>query len=125
MTRAISKTLPSYLKAIRSSAIVFGVAATSMITPAAFASNMVETKITVEISMTELADAKGVQKTYARLQKKAEKFCKRDMTSLYYLGETVEDCVQDLMQQFVKTSDIAPLKAHHEKVAEVMVTKSR
>jgi len=85
---------------------------------------LVETKLTVKISTSELADADGVKKAYEKLQTKAKKFCQRDSSTLYYLNETVEDCVEDLMEQFITTSDVAPLKAHHEKVAEMTVTEA-
>lgn len=123
MTLDLSKTLPSSIKALKSSAIIFAIAATSSIAPSAFASNLVETKLTVKISTADLADADGVEKTYARLQKRATSFCKRDSSTLYFLNESVEDCVEDLMEQFITTSKAAPLKAHHEKVAELTMTE--
>lgn len=109
---------------IKKSAILLALAATTATAPSAFASNMVETKLTVKISTADLADADGVQKAYSALQTKAEGFCERDTSTLDYLDETVQDCVEDLMEQFIESSDAAPLKAYHEKMAEAAETKT-
>ena len=123
MTHTLIKTLPSALKTVKSSAIIFAIAATSAIAPSAFANNMMETKLTVKIAIAELSNPVGIEKTYKTLQDKATAFCKADTPSLSYLGESVGDCVEDLMNQFVTTSDATPLKAYHEKITETAATK--
>lgn len=111
---------------IKKSALLFAIAATTAAAPSAFAASnmMTEKKLTVKISMSELSDTAGVERAYEKLQEKASTFCKNESFTLYYLNETVEECVEDLMEQFISTSNVAPLKAHHEKVAEMTAPKT-
>lgn len=123
MTNALVKILPSALKSVKSSAIILAIAAA--IAPSAFAGsgNLVEKKLTVKIAAADLSDTKGVEKTYQKLEDKATAFCKNDTPSLVYLDESVEDCVEDLMEQFIATSGVTSLKTYHEKMAEAPATE--
>lgn len=123
MTHSLIKTLPSTLKAAKSSAIIFAIAATTAIAPSAFATDMIATKLTVKIAASDLSDTVGIERTYKMLQDKATAFCKRDTPSLSFLGESVGDCVEDLMNQLVTTSGVTPLRVYHEKMAETVATK--
>ncbi len=124
MTRTSPTLFSAPRKAITSLAAICVVAGTVAIAPTASASSqLVEKKLTVKISMSELSKADGIEKAYAKLQEKAESYCEKDSTSLDFLGETVKECVEDLMKQFIATSKAAPLKAYHAKVAEMTVVE--
>lgn len=88
---------------------------TIAIAPNAFAENypLVEKTVTMKIKITELKSEDGVQKVYAQLKKRAKSFCKSDSSALSYLNESVAECSDDLLEQFVQSADITELKAYH------------
>ena len=92
----------------------------TLLTAAAFAPNAfagesvwTERTVTAKISMAELQTETGLKGAYAKLEKKAERFCRADRSSLYKTKETVTECVGDLMNQFVESSKIESLQAYH------------
>ena len=88
---------------------------TAAIAPNAYAvDGLLKSKvITAKFKMTELQSENGTQKVYAKLKKRAKSFCRSDSSALYYLNESVSDCQEDLLEQFVQSVDIAKLKAYH------------
>lgn len=87
------------------------------VAPNAFASpigHMVDKTVSVSFSLSELDAADGTSAVYAKLEKRAASFCKADKLSLRFLDQTVEDCVADLVNQFVDSADISELSAYHE-----------
>jgi len=52
----------------------------------------------------------GTSAVYAELMKKSKRVCRSDRNTLKYTGETVEECVADLMDQFIESADIESLK---------------
>ena len=86
----------------------------SVIAPNAFAGSIWYDKtVTVEFNKSELDAENGVETVYAMLEKRAKSECKTSTSSLYYRGENVEDCVADLMNQFIESVEIDALKAYH------------
>ena len=108
-TRSVKKLAAPLL-----SALVLG---TSAIAPNAMASPiapMVDKTVSVTFKMSELDAAGGTSAVYAKLEKRAKSYCKADRFSLKILDQSVEDCVADLVDQFVDSADISKLSAYHE-----------
>jgi len=85
------------------------------ITPVAFAGEapLVSQTVSVKFRMTDLKAEDGTQKVYAKFSKKATSFCRADTPSLYYLGESISDCRDDLVKQFVQSANIEELTTYH------------
>ena len=88
---------------------------TAAIAPNAYAADglLKETVVTVKFKMEELRSENGIEKVYAMLRKRAKSFCRSDTSALYYLNESVSECQEDLVEQFVQSVDIAALKSYH------------
>lgn len=76
-------------------------------------SPMVEKAVTVTFTMTDIRAPQGVKTVYSKLEKRAETFCKGDKASLKFLGQTIEQCADDLVSQFINSADIDALTALH------------
>jgi len=87
----------------------------SALTPNAVAneSPMFEKAVTVTFTLTDLRAPDGAQTVYTKLEKRAEKFCRADKASLKILGQTVEECADDLVSQFVNSANIDAITALH------------
>lgn len=79
----------------------------------AFSPYLVERAVTVRFKVSDLSTPKGVQKAYDILKTKAERYCEADNETRDLLGETVSECTTDLLTQFVKSTGIESLEAHH------------
>ncbi len=90
---------------------MIGVAAPASAT--GFTSNLVERVVTVKLKMSELEAPNGIEKTYAKLKMKAERFCEADDATLHVTGETVTECTTELLTQFVESTGIESLEAYH------------
>jgi len=87
---------------------------TTLIAPNAFASSIwYEKTVTVKVSLAELQTQTGVETTYSKLETKARHECRASGTSLFYRGETVAECMSDLMGQFVESINVEDLTAYH------------
>jgi len=108
-TRSVKKLAAPLL-----SALVLG---TSAIAPNAMASSiapMVEKTVSVSFKLSDLDAVDGTSAVYSKLEKRAASYCKADRFSLKVLDQSVEDCVADLVDQFVDSADISKLSAYHE-----------
>lgn len=88
---------------------------TTAIAPNAFAGSnlLIDETVTVKIKTAELQSEEGVHKVYAKLKKRAKSFCRSNTSVLSYLNESVTECTDDLVKQFVQSADIAELKTYH------------
>lgn len=106
-------TTPSVKKARRAiiGAFVLCMTATA---PNAFAgAAWYEKTVSVKVSLSDLRTETGVAKTYAKLEKRAKSVCRSSVSALHYSGETVDECVADLMEQFVESVNVESLKTYH------------
>ena len=103
------------VKKMTASALAGLAMCTTAIAPAAFAgdSPFVDTVIKVTFKMSDLQAEDGTQKVYAKLMKRAKSNCRSDSPTLQYFGQSVEDCVDDLVNQFIESADVKVLKAYH------------
>lgn len=83
--------------------------------PAASAGNlpMVDRVVKVKISMAELQAENGVQSVYQKLEKVANRTCRRDTATLAYLQQSKGECADDLLSQFVENSKLESLQNYH------------
>jgi len=88
---------------------------TAAIAPNALVSevNLVDRKVEVSFKRSDLAAAEGVKTVYGQLTKRARGFCRRTLYSVRYLGETTQDCTDDLVSQFVADADMPTLTAYY------------
>ena len=88
---------------------------TAAIAPAAFAGDtpLIEQTVTVKFKLSDLQSEGGTQAVYAKLRKRSLSYCRKDSTSLLYLGQSIEECKADLLEQFIQNADIAELKTYH------------
>jgi len=88
---------------------------TAAIAPSAFAGDtiLMDKTVSVKFRLTELQAENGKQSVYSRLKKRAKSYCKADRGSLYYLGQSVKECTDDLLEQFIQNANVAELKAYH------------
>lgn len=88
---------------------------TTALAPNAYASDslLVDKTVTTTIKLSELQSEGGTQKVYAKLKKRASSFCIHDRHTLSYLKQSVAECTNDLVEQFIQSADIAELKAYH------------
>lgn len=94
------------VKSIAAAALLFAA------TPAI--AQVTTTAYNVRFSKSLTETQTGVEKIYAMFEKKAEKACRA--------GKAVDDkgytmskseCVEDMVAQFVESSDLAPVRAYH------------
>jgi len=91
--------------------MMLGLSATPM---SAFASSFTKERvITVSFKASDLQTETGKAEVYEMLLEKAVTTCKADLITLRVLGETVDECAKDLMEQFVESASIEPLAAYH------------
>lgn len=97
------------------SALGLIVVATSAIAPNAFANgpSLVDKTVIIKFSLTELRTPNGSEKIYAKLEKRAMKFCRADKVTLRYLDQSLAQCADDLVDQFVQSANIAALTDYH------------
>lgn len=79
--------------------------------------------ITAKFSAADLTTDAGVEKVYKKLERKAKRFCISDAFSLDYFGESVNECVDDLMSQFVVNAGVDSLSAYHMAQTSPVTTK--
>ena len=103
------------VKNLARTAAIMLVACTSAIAPSAFASSSpwAEKTITVTFSLADLKAPDGTQTVYGKLKAKAKYACRADKATLSYTGQSMGECVDDLMAQFIEDADIAALTAYH------------
>jgi len=93
------------------------------IAPSAFASNyFVDRTVTVKFKTSELQSESGTEKVYTKIKKKAKSFCRADSYSLYYRDETVQECADDLVEQFIDSANINTLTEFH--LSQISVAES-
>ncbi len=98
------------------SAAILAVTSISLSMPA-HGYELMQKKYTVKFKLSELHAPDGLEAVYGKLQKRAANACKSgpgfsdDGTRL-----STAECASDLLNQFVKTADVAELKAYHERV---------
>jgi len=94
-----------------------GIFAVSMvaIAPAASANDtiMKDRTISVKFLSSDLAVNNGAQNVYAKLEKKAKSYCRRDSYSLSFLKQSHKECADDLLNQFIQSVNIPALNAYH------------
>lgn len=88
---------------------------TAAIAPAAFAGEipLIERTVTVKFKHSDLQSEGGTQAVYAKLKKKSLRYCRKDSSTLLYLGQSKKECTADLLEQFIQNADIAELKTYH------------
>lgn len=88
---------------------------TAAMAPAAFAADPVLTDrtVTVKFNLSDLEAENGVEKVYKKIKKRAKSYCRADRRSVIYLEQTVTQCANDLMNQFIENADIDSLIAFH------------
>ena len=91
---------------------------TALIAPSAYAGEpvTVDRKVTVKFKAAELLAENGTEKVYGKLVKKANRVCKNDKASLYYLGQSVDECAAELIEQFIDSANVSSLRQHHARV---------
>lgn len=123
-----SKTLSSKPQAVKKSALAAMLVTTMTAmgyAPASFASGpyVVEKTVTVKFAKSELSQKDGVEAVYSKFEEKAKRFCKSEGYSLSYFEETLEDCISDLVNQFVDSADIDVMSAYHKAQSAVQEAK--
>lgn len=83
----------------------------------------VDKEFTVTFLASELATAHGMEVVYEKLGAEASKACKSLSFTSKRLGETFEDCVSDLMNQFVESSGMEVLRNYHMTQNTITATK--
>jgi len=103
------------VKKVALSALGLLAMSTSAIAPNAFANEagLVDKTVTVKFSLTELHAPEGSKKIYAKLKKRAMSFCRADKETLRYLDQSLAQCADDLVDQFVQSANIATLTDYH------------
>ena len=106
---------PRAVKKMTASALAGLAICTTAIAPAAFASSspFVDTVVTVKIKLSDLEADDGAEKVYAQLKKRAKSFCRSDSETLNFFGQSVSECVDDLVGQFIESADVDALKVYH------------
>lgn len=115
-TRTVSKLSNSaVVKMMGRSLALIASAGTLALASTAHANNgqFVDQVITVEINPSELATPQGTEKVYNKLKTKATRVCRADRKTLYYLGQSVDECASDLLEQFVTSSKLPGLQTFH------------
>lgn len=79
----------------------------------AYSGPLVEKTFQVEFKVSEVTTPEGTAEVYARLMKKANQACISDRQTLEYTGETVAQCTEDLLQQFIGNADVSSLTDYH------------
>ncbi|GHA93658.1 hypothetical protein GCM10009069_15930 [Algimonas arctica] len=89
--------------------------ATTAMAPSAFADdrNLMDRTVTVKFDKSDLLSPKGVDGVYAKLVKTAKRSCKSDPVSVLYLGQSMKECADDLVAQFVANADFDVLTRYH------------
>jgi len=104
--RKVKKTATTCL-----SIMMIGLSATPL---SAFASSFIEERvITVSFNASDLQTESGKVAVYEKLLDKAATTCSADLITLKMLGESVEECTQDLMEQFIESASLEQLAAYH------------
>jgi len=114
--RTVSIISPSTLVKTfgRTTAIVLAASTLGFATQAsAFGGPMVDRVVTVKLKKSELMAPDGVEKSYAKLKVRAERFCNSIDSTLYLTGETVDECAAELITQFVESAGFEALEAYH------------
>lgn len=88
------------------------------ISPAAFASDniFIDRQVTVSFRLADVQTSEGTEKVYNKFVKTATSSCRSDRNTLQYLGQSVKQCADDLVEQLVKSSEIDGLIRHHREV---------
>ena len=113
-TAYIKTPLPAVKKLGRSIALV-AAAGTLAIANASFANPSLTTEqvITFEIQMSDFDEPNGTAKVYEKLKAKAKRVCRADRSTLDFYGQTVSECTQDLLVQFVASAGLPNLQSYH------------
>ena len=75
---------------------------------------LVERIIEVKIKTSELTTERGLIAVYEKLKTKANRECRADRRTLKHLNQTMDQCSQDLVGQFVESSKIKILQDYHQ-----------
>lgn len=104
------------VKKVAKSAFGFLALATGAIAPNAFANGalLVDRTVSVKFSLTELRAPQGPEKIYAKLEKRAMSFCRADKATLRYLDQSLAECANDIVDQFVQSVNIIALTDYHK-----------
>jgi UrcA family protein len=113
-----TELMASNVKSVKKSGIklaAIALVAATAYAPTTMASEplLIDREITAKFSSQELKAENGTSAVYAELMKKSKRVCRSDRNTLKYTGETVEECVADLMDQFIESADIESLKKYH------------
>lgn len=95
--------------------VTISILAAAAVAPSASASEgpLVDVRVSVTFSMSDLRSEDGTEKVYDKLTRKAVTSCSSDRKTLRYLDQTVEECAADLVAQFVADADIIELTHFH------------
>lgn len=80
---------------------------------------MTERVVTVKIKTSDLATEAGTEAVYTKLKSKAKRECKSDRTTLYYTGQTLSECTENLLVQLLESSQLEILQNYHLKQSTV------
>ena len=113
------------VKRLGGSVLAAFVMCTTTFVPTASASDspLVEQTVTVKFKLSDLKEDNGTQAVYTKIRKRAISYCRKDSASLLYLGQSKEDCTEDLLNQFIENADVKPLIAYHLSQTDVSTTK--
>lgn len=96
-------------------ALLGGLSAVAIPTAASASSaNLVDAKFTVRFKVSQLAEEGGTEAVYTKIEKKAKRACVSVKEASEILGETFDECVDDVMNQFVISADVPALITYHE-----------
>ena len=100
---------------------------TSAIAPAAFAGDvtMVEKVVKVKLHLSDMKDESGTQNTYAKLMRRAKSYCRINSATLRYFGESLQDCTDDLVDQFITSANVETLTQYHLSQQDIQKTSTK
>lgn len=117
MLAKTAKILParfSSVKSITKASLTVAILGLATVPASAYVPPTVERIVTVEFKASDVATTTGQADVYDRLLKTAYSACQSDLKTLKYLNESIEECVSDLMDQFIETANIETLTIYHQ-----------
>ena len=99
----------------------------SAIAPAAFAGDptIVERVVSVKLYLSDLKVENGPQNTYAKLKRRAKSYCRINSATLRYFGESLQDCTDDLVDQFITSANVDTLTQYHLSQQDIQKTSTK
>ena len=93
---------------------LFAICSTTL-APAAYAgdAHLTEQVVKVKLQMSDFKNVEGTKKSYLKLKKRAKSFCRSDSITLQYTGQTLQECADDLISQFIQSANIETLTEYH------------